>query len=76
MRNLALAFSMLGALAIGFAASSFGAPINRDALERAQAAGTVLEVQWQRCRWEDGSRICRYVFREGDWRYGYRDDDY
>jgi hypothetical protein len=63
--SLSAAACMVGGL-VGVANAS---PLQPNIVGREQLQGRAIQdVQWRRCWWEDGRRICRYSYRDRDWR--------
>jgi hypothetical protein len=67
VRILALSFGL--GTALTFAASAHAAALSgSSAFAGIKAPGIAQNVQYRRCWYDDGRRVCRYV-------YGYRDYD-
>jgi hypothetical protein len=67
MRIVFLASSVVGGLALAFAASAKAAPISGTSLSGGTSAAE--KIQYRHCSLVDGRRVCQFV-------YGYRDRDY
>jgi hypothetical protein len=64
-----LSSAVVATLTLGFAPSSSAAPIGGTLASQTDKG--IQTIQWRRCWWEDGRRVCR--FREHGWRFGYGD---
>jgi hypothetical protein len=66
MKRMMLISATAGALALGFASNVQAAPLST---EPTQVRGLTQNVDYRRCWWHDGRRVCRYV-------YGYRNEEW
>jgi hypothetical protein len=71
MRGRVLSCGVVGALLLVLSPPVHAASVTTPK-SLPQAGNVVQEVQFRRCWWEDGHRICRY--RDG-WGFGYSTDD-
>ena len=74
MKQTLLALSAAACMVGGLVGVANASPLQPNMVGREQLQGRVIQdVQWRRCWWEDGRRICRYSFGYGD--RGWRDRD-
>jgi|SRR5262245_50112507 len=68
LKTTLLSSAVVATLTVGFAPSSSAAPIVGTFAP--QIDNGIQTVQWRRCWWEDGRRVCRFRergFGYGDW---------
>jgi len=68
IRTLALG-SSLGVAALALTGAAQAAPVTANPMAGIEAPGIAQNVQYRRCWYDDGRRVCRFV-------YGYRDHDW
>src|SRR5215470_12141273 len=68
MRTTLLSLFIIGSAVFGIASATSASPLSGvRGVSKPDASG-VQTVDYRRCWWDDGHRVCRYVYR-------YRDDD-
>src|SRR5262245_34410058 len=72
IKTLALSSSL--GIAIAFTGAAQAAPVSANPMPGIEASKIAL--QYRRCWYDDGRRVCRfgYGYRDYDWRYRDRDD--
>jgi len=73
LKTTILSSAVVATLTLGVVPSSSAAPIG--GTSASQIENGVQTIQWSRCWWEDGRRICRFRergFGYGDWDGGHR----
>jgi hypothetical protein len=75
MRTTLLCLGIVGCVVFGVASAPNASPLSATRGASNPEAGGVQTVDYRRCWWDDGRRICRYVheYRNDDWRYRHRD---
>ena len=69
MRKTLLSLCIVGSVVFGTASATSASPPSGVRGVSNPDASSIQTVDYRRCWWDDGRRVCRYV-------YGYRDDDW
>jgi hypothetical protein len=72
MRKTLLSLSIVSSAIFGIASAASASPVGLRGASNSEEPGA-LTVDYRRCSWDGGRRLCRYGYRDHDWRYRHRD---